>query len=326
MRRQAFDVLVVGPVARDQLFVTKAEKLGYGDTLDVNEVPITLAGSGANIAVGLARLGVKVGLVSAVGRDSHGDAVVKELSAEGVDTQLVARVSLAETGLGVTVLHDGAVKAPFVLRYQGANTLIEVTEEVQKTLHTTQWLYVTKCSPAWESQLALLLEALAHEPTRLAWHPGSSEALQWAPRSGGALFARTDILFLNEEEAQSLSGAVSGHDTLERTFAGRGVKTVVMSHGDQEAHLLSGQVHLSAPPPQAHIRDPRGAGDAFRAGFLAGMVHQAGDLTLSLQWALTNAASVVGSLTTQRGLLARTTLEERLRAQRIVVEKSTIKE
>lgn len=324
MRRQAFEVIVVGPVARDQLFRTKASAPGFGETIEVKEVPVTLAGSGANVAVALARLGVRVGLVSAVGRDARGDEVLRELAAEGVDTRLVARVSLAQTGLSVTVLRDGGTEAPLVLRYAGANELIEVTEEVRKMLHTTQWLALTAFSAAWEPQVRLLLEALTEESTRLAWHPGAAQAARTTDLAA-ALLEQTDLLFVNEEEARVLAGGRTGHEEIERALRARGAKIVVMSRGEKDAQVFTDALHLSAKPARVVIQDARGAGDAFRAAFLGAVVQTNGDLAAALAWALTNAASVVSSPTTQRGLLARSVLEERLRSQRIAVEKSSVK-
>lgn len=323
MRRQAFDVLVVGHVALDHLFVTKEKGVRFGATLDVKEVPVTLAGSGANVAVALARLGVKVGLVAAVGRDTRGDEILKSLGADGVDTGLVARVSLAETGLGVTVLPDGT-QTPLVLRCRGANDLIEVTEEVQKMLHTTQWLYLTKLTRAFSPQVRLLLDALSHEAARLAWHPGppvaSLDANVVTP-----LLARCDCLFVNEDDAGALAPGAKGHADIERALRRKGAKTVVLTHGHNDAHVLADDAHLAGKPPTSTAADPRGAGDAFRAAFLAGMVHGKGDRELALQWALANAASVVSSLTTQRGLLTKTVLEERIRTKKIPLERSIVK-
>lgn len=323
MRRQAFDVLVVGHVSLDHLFVTKEKSVRFGAMLDVKEVPVTLAGSGANVAVALARLGVKVGLVGAVGRDPRGDEILKALVAESVDTGLIARVSLAETGLGVTVLPDGT-QTPLVLRCRGANDLIEVTEEVQKMLHTTQWLYLTKLTSAFSAQVRLLLDTLGHEATRLAWHPGppaaSLDAGVVTP-----LLARCDCLFVNEDDARPLTAGAKSHADIERSLRVKGAKTVVLTHGNNEAHALSDDVHLAGKPPTSAAADPRGAGDAFRAAFLAGMVHGTGDHALALQWALTNAASVVSSLTTQRGLLTRADLEEKIRTKKITLERSIVK-
>ena len=58
-----------------------------------------LGGAPANLAVGLARLGVSVAIVGAVGADGFGDALATRLAREGVDigqlAQLPNRTGLA---------------------------------------------------------------------------------------------------------------------------------------------------------------------------------------------------------------------------------------
>lgn len=319
MRRQAFDALVIGPVALDHLFITKGEPLAYGTLVEVKEVPVTLAGGGANTAVALARLGLKVGLVGAVGRDPRGDDVVKALAAEGVETGLMARVALAETGLGVTILPEKG-KEPVLLRYRGANDLIELTEEVQKMLPTTSWLVLDRLPATWEPLVTTLLESLPDEPTRLALHP-TPAVLTKSPDLLRRLLERTDVLFADLDEAKELIGG--GRETAAdcaRALRARGVKTVVISSVRDPVHVVSEQLHLTAKPLGITVLDPRGAGDAFRAGFLAGAFHAQGDLTTALPWGVLNAASVVSTRTTQKGLLTKGVLENRLRTTKVSVE------
>lgn len=321
MRRQPFDVLVVGPVARDFLFVTDPkDALAYGHTLDVKEVPVTLAGHGANVAVALARLGVKVGLVAAVGKDPRGDEILEELGREGVDTGLTTRVSLAETGLTVTLLPGRVTASPLLLRAPGANDLVEITEEVQKMLHTTRWVYLASLTGAWEAQLRILLDTLAQEPTKLAWHPGPAQ-IAGDHAVLRPLLSRTDLLFVSEADAATLAEIAQGHEAVERSLRRKGVKTVVLTHGAEGAHVATENVHLQARPPAMKTIDPRGSGDAFRAAFLAGVLHDERDFSTALRWGLSNAASVAGSHTTQRGLLSRGVLVERLKKAALPVEK-----
>lgn len=321
MRRQAFDILVLGPLLRDHLFVTKGEPLAYGGTIGVKEVPVTLSGSGANVALALARLGSKVSLVTAVGRDARGDDALRELSNENVDTSLAARASLVETGLSVTVLADRGEREPLVLRAAGATDLIEITEEVLKTLHTTQWLYLSGFQGAWAQQVGSLLDTLARESVRLAWHPGPGVALGERDLVT-ALLQRTEVLFVNEEEGQKLAESQSTHESIEAGLRRRGASVVSLTRGSGGAHVQDARTHVSAAAPSTPVVDPRGAGDAFRAAFLVGFVSSGGDVAVALEWGLTNAASVVSSYTTQRGLLSRAVLEERLRVQRVSIERS----
>jgi sugar/nucleoside kinase (ribokinase family) len=102
------------------------------------------------------------------------------------------------------------------------------------------------------------------------------------------------------------------------------VGTVVLTLGKEGAHARAENLHVSASPPSTAVLDTLGAGDAFRAGFLAGFLRQGEDPAVALQWGLTNAASVVGSHTTQKGLLAQSVLEERLRKHPIAVDRSMV--
>lgn len=319
MRRQAFDVLVIGPTEREFLFATKADAVGYGSVLEVKEVPVSLSGSGANVAVGLSRLGLKVGLVTALGRDVLGDQLVKELSAEGVETGLIARVSLATTGLAMTVFRERGGNA-FVVRSGGANDLLEVTEEVQTMLHTTKWVYIAGISGAWETVVTMLLETLRHEQTRLAWAPGALQ-IRASRQLVDAVLERAAVLFVSAEDAKELSGRSGTHEALEMALASRGVDTVCLSLGRGDLHVRKEQLHLRTSVPHKTVVDPRGADDAFRAGFLAGLQHTE-DAATALQWGVMNATSVAGTYTTQRGLLAKSVLEERLRTQPVAIDKS----
>lgn len=321
MRRQAFDVLVIGPTERNLLFVTREEALARGSVLEVKEVLPTLAGSGANAAIGLARLGLKVGLVSAVGRDPLGDQVVSDLAGEGVETALVTRVSLAATGLVATIVREGG--GPLLtVRSRGANELLEVTEEVQTMLHTTEWLYLTGLSGASETPTRMLLDALASEATRLFWAPGPEQS---AGDRGmlGALLERTNVLLATSEEAQGLLGAGGEHEELERGVKSAGAQTVMLLEAEGSVHVVADHLHLTAVIPSAPGADVRGVRDALGVGFLAGST-RGGDPTVALQSGVTNAVSVASSLATQRGLLTKAVIEERLRTQPVPIEKSTV--
>src|SRR5690625_2701899 len=58
-----------------------------------------LAGAESNVAIGLARLGKKVGWISKVGDDEFGKYLVSTIRGEGVDTSMVKRSSSSNTGL-----------------------------------------------------------------------------------------------------------------------------------------------------------------------------------------------------------------------------------
>ncbi|MEQ1716950.1 MAG: PfkB family carbohydrate kinase, partial [Hyphomicrobium sp.] len=106
--------------------------------------------------------------------------------------------------------------------------------------------------------------------------------------------------------------------SLTRFFAGlhkAGPRWVVVTDGKNGAYLStpSGAVHCPAPP--ATVVGTAGAGDAFNATLSACI---AGSMPAeeAIMAAAINAASVVGHLDTQTGLLRRTDLAARLAAMR----------
>jgi ribokinase len=101
--RPAVDVVVVGQLARD-LLLRVDEVPPHGSATDVRERRETLGGKGANCAVGLAQLGVPVGLVAVAGSDATGDRLLARAEADGVDVEHVVRRAGTPTGLIVEIL------------------------------------------------------------------------------------------------------------------------------------------------------------------------------------------------------------------------------
>lgn len=84
---------------------------------------------------------------------------------------------------------------------------------------------------------------------------------------------RTDVVFLNDEEARLLSGE---HNLVKAAAAVRllGVGRVIIKRGDAGALLFDDAGPFWAPAfPLAHIADPTGAGDCFAGGFMAYLCH-----------------------------------------------------
>src|SRR5574341_2032682 len=91
------DVWVLGRVGYDLYAVERNRPLS-----DVERFSRHAGGSSANIAVGLARLGLSVGLISAVGDDLLADYLLRFLGEEGVDGRFVRRVAGFGTSLCLT--------------------------------------------------------------------------------------------------------------------------------------------------------------------------------------------------------------------------------
>lgn len=217
------------------------------------DVPATIVlepgGQGANLAARLARRGVTVQLITAIGND-HGGRVLREaLAADGVDVRPVAA-----TSTGVVVVLRGPA---------GERTMLS-----QRPTYAAAAAEVLPLAAAWLviSGYCLLepgADALARAVSRSPGHRaliGCSVPDPLLDRWRElATSMRPDLLVLNEEEAEAL-GPISGTRAVAVTDA-RGAR-LRMGEASHRADVPAG-------PPAI---DTTGAGDAFAASFLAALL------------------------------------------------------
>src|ERR671920_1390575 len=86
-------------------------------------VTLSIGGAESNVAIGLSRLGVQAGWVSALGDDELGELVLHRIRAEGVDTSAVRRVPDRPTGLYLREEVAGALRVHYYRRGSAASTL-----------------------------------------------------------------------------------------------------------------------------------------------------------------------------------------------------------
>lgn len=267
-------IVVTGSIAQDHLmsFPGSFTDQLVGDLSNlslsflVDDLEIRRGGVAANICFGMGQLGVAPVLVGAVGEDFLGDDKAW-LERHGVDLSSLWVSKHAHTArfLCTTDEHENQL-ASF---YPGAMTearKIELAPIVER-VGPVDWVLVAPNDP----------EAMARHSEQ-ARHLGISliaDPSQQLPRLDGPATRRlidgADILLANEYERgliESKSGW-SAEDIAER------VRISVTTHGPKGVSIETGEgprVELPAVPPRAGVDiEPTGAGDAFRAGFLAGL-------------------------------------------------------
>ncbi len=202
-----------------------------------------LGGKGANQAVVLARTGVPVTFVAAIGWDARGDAVAGVLAGEG----------LAGGLLRVRVATDWSV----ILVTDIENAVLTTREAA---LALTGEAVAAALAGARTGDLCLLQGNLSLETTRgaitAARARGMAVAFNPSPVDPGfaALFGDVDILFVNSDEAAAFGDAVASAGSVVRTLGAEGA-------------VLDGTLHV--PAVRAQVVDPTGAGDAFLGAALA---------------------------------------------------------
>ena len=245
----------------DSLVVEQLDKISLSFLVD--DLQVRRGGIAANIAFGLANLGERPVLVGAVGQDFVDYR--SWLDRHGVDTSHVHVSELRHTARFVcTTDADHAQMASF---YAGAMT--EAREiELGPIASAVGGLDLVVISP--NDPEAMLRHTEECRTRGIPFVADPSQQLAWM--DGDQIRMLVDgaaYLFTNAYEAALVEQKTgwTKRDVLER------VGTRVITHGRDGATIedVSGEIAHVKTPQEERRADPTGVGDAFRAGYLAGL-------------------------------------------------------
>jgi 2-dehydro-3-deoxygluconokinase len=231
----------------------------------------SIGGAEANVAIGLARLGLRAGYVSRVGADPFGDEIVRTLRGEGVDVSRVQRSPGRPTGLMVRELRSPSDVRVHYYRHGSAVTELDGIGEIPpaRHVHATGITLALGAGPA--NAVRELLAAAAATGASVSLDPNIRLKLWSLTDAVAALrdvLPHVDDLLLSEAEALALAGAGDAEEAL-ALLAERGIARVVVHRGPAGAIGAAGGVRVEVAAEAAGpVVDCVGAGDAFTAGYL----------------------------------------------------------
>ena len=318
-----FQVLSVGDVVTDAFIQLREDQavsfenqngqwiaMPFGQKLPYQGVQVVPAvGNASNASVSFNRLGLTGGLVSNVGDDDSGREILKTLQQNGVDTRFVQ------------INPNMQSNYHYVLRYKEERTILIKHQEYPYQWprflgeDVPEWIYFSSISENaldYHDEMATWLE---HNPdVKLAFQPGTFQIDAGAERLK-RIYARSEILLLNREEAAEVSGGhVDDLPGLLTKLHALGPKIVCITDGPEGAYASDGQRVLfmpSYPDPKPPV-DRTGAGDAFSSAFVAAII-TGHDVEGALQWAPINSMSVVQYVGAREGLLTNEAMDDYLR-------------
>jgi ribokinase len=263
-----FDVVGFGALNVDKLFkvnkLAKAEEESF-----IEDYAEACGGSAANTAVGLARLGCKVGYIGKVGCDREGEVLIQDFCAEGVNTDGVIRAEQGKSGAVMGFVDKKGARALYV--NSGVNDTIKLDEVNARYASQAQFLHLTSFVGEESLQTQKKLLDAIPDSTKISFDPGALYA-----RKGylalEPIIKKTCVLMPNALELTLLTGEISyckGADSM----IGKGVKIVAVKLGGDGCYVTDGRERHLIEPFKVDVVDTTGAGDAFCAGFLYGLVN-----------------------------------------------------
>jgi ribokinase len=285
-----FDVVGFGALNLDHLYaVPRLIEDGGVEVLSSTAEP---GGSAANTVYGLAKLGLRCGFVGAVGEDEAGKAILDSFAEVGVDTGGILVTPGADSGRTVCITAGEGQKAIYIL--PGANSVIGSGELDTAYLRDARHVHVSSFvgEPQFRQQVRMVGGLPASTGVSLALD--DLYARRGLKRLRG-LLARCSVLFANADELRELTGRELRPAVDACLDAGCGVVVATFGAGDQRETGLTRAskavaarvftrrkarggretVEHAVPLPTTHRRpvsDTVGAGDAFAAGFLYGLL------------------------------------------------------
>jgi ribokinase len=277
--------------------------LSYGEKVPYEFVEIVAAaGNAPNAAVSASRLGLKTGLVSDIGDDEAGRECLKILDLEKVDRSKIKIHSVSKTS------HH------FVLWYADERTILTKHEKFDyklPELPRAKMVYLSSVGENSDSYHEEIKKFLENNPdTKLAFQPGTSQ-IQGGASKLEYFYKRADILAVNETEAKKIAGNDLNITDLLLKLRNMGPKMVLITLGKKGAYLSDETgnyfqpIYETGKPPYERT----GAGDATTSTF-AVCILKGRKIEDSLQRAAVNAASVVGEIGPQKGLLTEEKIDE----------------
>ncbi len=239
---------------------------------------ISIAGTEGNVAVGLSRLGHAVRWVGVLGADEMGALVRRTLRAEGVDVGSVRIDAEAPTGILVSEQRvSGRARVDYYRSGSAAtritpHDLLSAMEPTPKVLHLTG---ITVAISESSAQTVLAGARAAHERGVTVCLDVNHRPRLWTDdQAREQLAGLVGLLDIVVADAEELALLADGDDTAKRArwLLDAGVREVLVKEGaaGATAHTSAGPLHV--PARQVGVVDTIGAGDAFVAGYLSGLL------------------------------------------------------
>ena len=260
-----FDVVGFGALNLDKLYnvnmIAREEEEGF-----VTGFKVTAGGSAANTIVGLSRLESNTGFIGKVASDHEGNFLIDEFRREGVDTGGVIVTDESRSGVVMGFIDMKGDRALYV--NPGVNNLIELQDINLDYAASTDFLHLS--SFVGEQSFQAQKELLDRLPNvKVSFDPGALYARRGL-RALKPIIRRCDFIFPNAVETKILTG--EDYEGGAKALVAEGAGIVAVKLGGSGCYVTDGVESYLVEPYSVDVVDTTGAGDAFCAGFLYGII------------------------------------------------------
>jgi ribokinase len=263
-----FDAVGFGALNVDKLFkvneIVCAEEEGF--IINCEEA---CGGSAANTIVGLARLSCKVGFIGKLATDREGKMLIENFCKESVKTDGIIQARKGRSGTAMGFVDKKGERALYV--DPGVNDAIEFNEINREYALQAKFLHLTSFvgEKSFETQKKLV-ETLP-KSIKVSLDPGELYARK-GMKTLEPMIRCTFVLMPSLKEIKLLTGT-SDYKKGAEVLLEKGVGIVAVKLGSKGCYVTDGKEKHLIEAFKVKVVDTTGAGDAFCAGFLYGLIN-----------------------------------------------------
>ncbi|MEK7524984.1 MAG: carbohydrate kinase family protein [Patescibacteria group bacterium] len=287
----------------------------YGGKTEADEIVMDSGGSATNVAVGLSRLGFVPAVITRVGSDWMKEIIINNLKLEGVDISQIQEDDKTATALSVVLVAADGGRS--IITSRGAAAKIDSKKIDWEKVGSADWLEIGPLG----GNLSLVEDLVAFagsKKIRVGWNPGKIELTQ--KERIFRLLPKIDLFIVNRMEAsQLLRHNYEEMAKMAKKILDQRAGVVAITDGRRGTGVAVEGRWIFAPAFKMKSVDDTGAGDAFVAGMVAGLLWGK-EVEVALKMGLANGASEVTAVGAKSGLLRRAEMAKWLRRRVKMVE------
>ncbi|MGQ9543630.1 MAG: carbohydrate kinase family protein [Candidatus Bathyarchaeia archaeon] len=259
------DVVGFGALNLDKLYRVN-RIVGVGEETFIKGLDVSPGGSAANTIVGLSRLGVKTGYIGSVADDSEGIYILEDLKREKVNLDGIRIVRGERSGVCIGFVDDHGGRALYI--DPGVNDTLTYRDikaeyaDSSKIIHLTS--FVGEKPFLAQKQLVRNIKRAG-----ISLDPGELYALKGLGKLNPIL-KKVRVFMPNEREVMILTK--KNYREGSRELLSIGIEIVAVKLGERGCYVTDGRERYLIPTLKKKPKDTTGAGDAFCAGFIYGLL------------------------------------------------------
>ena len=231
-------------------------------------------GAPLNVAAAVAKLGGKSQMLTKLGQDGFGDAILNEVKPLGVDVSRISRTKEANTALAFVSLREDGERDFSFYRNPSADMLLSAEEICSEDFNERDILHFCSVSlidaPIKEAHRRAI-EIAKEKGCLISFDPNVRLPLWKNPEDCRKAILEflplSNIVKISDEELEFITGIKDEKEALDSLLTGD-VKVIIYTKGTNGAEFITKERVIFSPSFKVSAQDTTGAGDSFIGSLL----------------------------------------------------------